>query len=318
MLEYFPPHVGGVETLFQCLTESLVAAGWDVTVLTLRVSNSAASEVRNGVRIERIRAPRMGERYLFSLLALPLAIKHASQCDIVHTTTYSAALPAWIVSRFRKKPVVLTVHEVLGRQWLGLTDLPAVSRYVFHWLEKCLLSLPFDHFLSDSHFTNDRLKSVMGISGERASVAYPIVDYEFWNGAIHRGRDLRVELGLPADTRLYLYFGRPGVTKGLRYLLEAVPLIRDRVPNSRLVLLLAKEPQDQYQKALRRIHELGIESDVCLLPSVKRAELPSYLMAADCVVVPSLSEGFGYAAMEAALLGQTVVTTSGHSVEEIL
>jgi hypothetical protein len=41
-------------------------------------------------------------------------------------------------------------------------------------------------------------------------------------------------------------------------------------------------------------------------------------MAADCIVVPSVSEGFGYSAMEAATLGWPAVATSGHPVEEIL
>jgi glycosyltransferase involved in cell wall biosynthesis len=36
------------------------------------------------------------------------------------------------------------------------------------------------------------------------------------------------------------------------------------------------------------------------------------------VAVPSLSEGFGYSAVEAALLGCRVVCTTGHAAEEVL
>jgi glycosyltransferase involved in cell wall biosynthesis len=46
--------------------------------------------------------------------------------------------------------------------------------------------------------------------------------------------------------------------------------------------------------------------------------LPSYLLAADCVVIPSLSEGFGYSAIEAATLGCPLVVTAGHVFEEVL
>ena len=55
-----------------------------------------------------------------------------------------------------------------------------------------------------------------------------------------------------------------------------------------------------------------------LFDSVPREKLPSYLLGARCVVVPSISEGFGYSAVEAAALGCRVIATSGHATEELL
>ena len=46
--------------------------------------------------------------------------------------------------------------------------------------------------------------------------------------------------------------------------------------------------------------------------------MPTWLLAADCVVVPSISEGFGYSAVEAASLGCKVIATNGHAIAEAI
>jgi glycosyltransferase involved in cell wall biosynthesis len=158
----------------------------------------------------------------------------------------------------------------------------------------------------------------MRVPAERTSVIYPAVDYAFWRPGRHEPRPLRKELGLGDDTFLYLYFGRPGVSKGVEYLVDAASLIRQRLPNGRLVLLLGREPRAQYHRIRQRIVTLGLRERVAVFDPVSQVKLPSYLLAADLVVVPSISEGFGYAAVEAASLGCRVVATSGHAVEEVL
>ena len=90
------------------------------------------------------------------------------------------------------------------------------------------------------------------------------------------------------------------------------------MPDSRLVMLLSKEPVTRRKHVLERIERAGLQDHVIVMPSQPGAELPSYLLAADCVVVPSISEGFGYSAVEAATIGCHVVATTGHAVEEVL
>jgi len=86
-------------------------------------------------------------------------------------------------------------------------------------------------------------------------------------------------------------------------LVEAAVLIQREVPDSCLLLILSHDPAGGYLKVME---------------PVRLPELPSYLLASDCVVIPSLSEGFGYSAVEAASLGCRVVATRGHAVEEVL
>jgi glycosyltransferase involved in cell wall biosynthesis len=318
VLEYFYPHVGGVETLFLQLTEALAAAGHSVCVVTLRLPGTPARETHNGVEIVRVRAPRLASRYFFTVLALPAVLRRARAADVIHTTTYNAAIPAWLASALLRRPAAITVHEVFGPQW---NDLPGLNRwlgYGFRLFEWSVLRLPFSHYICDSEFTRGRLLRLTGVAPGRSSVVYPAIDYTFWDPARHRARDLRRDLGLGPVSFLYLYFGRPGISKGVEYLIDAVPLVRERLPGSRLVLLMPRDPAGQYERLLARVAALGVGDGVTVLDPVPRAELPGYLLGADCVVVPSVSEGFGYAAAEAVLLGCPVVATSGHAVEEVV
>jgi Glycosyltransferase len=318
VLEHYFPYVGGVETLFQSLAEDLAARGHAVTVVTSWLPGTEKRVQYNGVNVFRVGVPRMFRRYFFSLLAIPSAIRHAADCDVIHSIIYNAAVPAAIAKVLRRKPAVLSVLEVFANQW---NELPGINRwlgYGFRLFESSVLRLPYDHYACISDFTRARLLRFVKRSIGRASTIYPPFDHDFWDPARHAARDLRRELGLPPEAFLYLYFGRPGVSKGIEYLLRAVPLVRLAIPVSHLVMILPKEPAAHYERIRSEISRLGLSRDLTILDPQPRGDLPGYLLGANCIVVPSISEGFGYSALEAASLGCTVVATRGHAVEEIL
>ena len=304
MLEYFPPHIGGVEVLFGELAAELTRRGHSVEVITSADPGEARHEVRDGITIRRIQAPVFARRYLFMLMAIPAAIRSARRADLVHTTTYNAAIPAWIGARLARKPVVLTAHEVFGRQWYTMPGLNPFLGALYRLFESLVLRLGYAHVITPSEFTRKRLPDPT-----RATTIYNAVDHAFWNPDRHRAREL------PGAFR-YLYFGRPGISKGVEFLVDAAEIVRRKRPASRLVMILSREPERQYNRIAKRLASLG--EHVVLIDSVPRDELPSYLLGADVVVVPSLSEGFGYSAVEAASLGCRVIATSGHATEELL
>ena len=65
VLEYYEPHIGGVETLFKSLAHQLVQKGHEITVVTNRYdAKLSAHEVIDGVEVYRY---RFYNRYLFTL-----------------------------------------------------------------------------------------------------------------------------------------------------------------------------------------------------------------------------------------------------------
>jgi D-inositol-3-phosphate glycosyltransferase len=304
VLEYFPPHVGGVEVLFGELAAELVRRGHEVEVITSADSASPRDESSGGLSIRRIATPAFARRYLFMLLALPAAIRGARRADLVHTTTYNAAIPAWIAAKLARKPIVLTAHEVFGRQWNEMPGMNRLAGYAYRIFESLVLRLGYAHVITPSEFTRKRLPD-----RAKATAVHNAVDVAFWDASRHTARELPGRF-------TYLYFGRPGVSKGVEYLVEAAHVVRRELPDSKLVMILSREPAAQYRRVVKSLEPLG--DHVVLLDSQPREVLASYLLGADVVVVPSISEGFGYSAIEAALLGCRVIATSGHATEELL
>src|SRR5262249_27407641 len=318
ILEYFPPPGGGAETLFGELASALAADGHQVTVLTARVPGAPARETVRGVRVIRVATPPFASRYLFTFLCLPWALALARHADLIHTSLYTAAFPAWFSSRLWRVPAVLTVHEVFGRQWRRLPRMSVGAAAIAWGLEGPAVRLRFARFVCVSEHTRRRLLETAPVDPRRASVCYPAVDYAFWDRRRFEARPLKRELGLGDETFLFLFFGRPGVAKGVEFLLEAVNQLRRADRRFHLLLLLGSHPRAQPRLLLKTIPPPRLARSITIQPSVSRQGLPGYLLGADCVVVPSLSEGFGYSAIEAAQLGCPLIATRGNSLEEVV
>jgi len=316
VLENYYPFIGGAEVLFKNLCEGLAAKGHDVTVLTSRIPGTSPSDLVNGVRIVRINTPRRGSRYWFTFLAIPAAIRLAASSDIVHTTTYNGAFPAWLSARIRGKKCVITILEIIGLGWKEMAGMSLLSSSLHRWLEDVIISLHFDHFIAISGYTAECLKRYAK-DNSRISVIYPGIDYTLFDPQSSDGKEVRRKLNIE-DEFIYMFFGRPGISKGAEYLVQAIPHISKSVANSKFLLILAREPAAGYRNITAMIETLGITNSVILLDPVPRRELPGYIAAADCVVVPSLSEGFGFSAAEACAMEKPVVASNVASLPEVV
>lgn len=316
--EYYHPHVGGAEALLQHLAEGMAARGHQVSVVTSRLDGTAGHELVNGVRVCRVRVPRIADRYWFTAFGLPAVLKEASGADIIHTATYNGAVAAWLAGKLRRKPVVLQPFEVLGDLWSKL-GLGAATAQSFRLFERLVLLLPFEGYSCISHSTMDALVRVCGEkAGRKAFVSYPGIDYSLFDSTADNGRErIRRQLEVEDDTFLCMYSGRPGYIKGLDHLISAFPAIKKKVPRARLLLLLAGSPANKYREAVDSLANLPAE-DIILREPVPRAELPSYFQASDCVIVPSLNEGFGFTCVEASAMERPVVATRAGSLPEVI
>jgi glycosyltransferase involved in cell wall biosynthesis len=102
VLDYFHPHIGGVENLFKSLAQALVQRGHLVSVITLWLPGTQQFEVIEGVEILRVRTP-FSSRFLFAIWALRSALNKAREADYIHTTLYSAAFPAFVGAHLQQE-----------------------------------------------------------------------------------------------------------------------------------------------------------------------------------------------------------------------
>ena len=237
---------------------------------------------------------------------------------MIQTTTFNGAPPAWLAAKLTGKKVVLTVHEVWINKWQKITEMGKLGCMIHNFLERLIYLLKYDKYVCVSNSTkNDLLR--IGIEQKKVETIYNGIDYDFWNPEKYDGEKVREKLGLK-DKFVYLFHGRPGISKGLEYLIRAVPLISKKLPNSKLLAIISKDPAyaKNYQNILALITKLKIKDRVIVHEPVPYPQLPNFIKSADCVVVPSLAEGFGFSAAEACTMQVPVIASNTTSLPEVV
>ncbi|MGE5619865.1 MAG: glycosyltransferase family 4 protein [Sphingomonadaceae bacterium] len=132
------------------------------------------------------------------------------------------------------------------------------------------------------------------------------------------GLRVRAELGIRPDTPLVTTVGRITEQKGLTHLLDAMALLRQRLPQARLLIVGdAQDGRDEYKRGLLRQWEaLGLKDSV-LFAGV-RDDVPAVMQACDLFVMASLWEGFGLVFLEAMAAARPIVATSVSAIPEVI
>lgn len=316
--ENYYPHLGGAEVLFKNLAERL-CKNHEVSILTHHLKDTNKKENLNGVDIHRVSS--FFSRYVFTFSSLPKAIRLARKHDLVQTTTFNAAFPAWVAAKIAGKPVVLTVHEVWAGKWKQVTGFSWFKSGIHDLLERMIYFLPFDKYVCVSDATRrDLLK--LGINKNKVERVYNGLDYAFWNSSNFKEEEIekiRKDLDLQ-DKFVYFSWGRSGSSKGFEYAIKAAKFIAEKIPNSVFLLMLGtpQKYKKKHQELLNLVSTSSAREHIKIIDSQSYAQLGCYLKAVDCVVVPSVSEGFGYTTVEAATMGVPVVVSDAGSLPEIV
>jgi glycosyltransferase involved in cell wall biosynthesis len=154
----------------------------------------------------------------------------------------------------------------------------------------------------------------LGIAPERVSVVHRGRDPDRLGapGPVRRQR-CRAALGVEQDAQVVVNVGRVSPSKGWPYLLGAFDLLADSHPRAVLLSAGRSGPADPLPKELLsdssadRIRLLG-----------HRADVGDILAAADVFAFPSLTEGFGGAAIEAMALALPVVACDVPALREVV
>ena len=317
--ENYIPHYGGAEVVFKNLAEGYVRRGHSVCLVTHQLKNTKQNEKMNGVFVKRI--PSLHSRYVFSFTSIPEVIRKAKDADVIQTTTFNGAFPAWIAGKITKKPVILTVHEVWVGKWNQVTSFSWLKRTIHDLLERTIYLLPFDKYVCVSDATKKDLLNI-GINETKVSTIHNGFDYQFWNPlrfSHRKAEEIKDRYNLNQKFTCFSW-GRPGESKGFDYLIKAMPRIRRKVPNAVLLLMLGsvEKHKEKYRKLKKLIRKYKLQKVVKIIPSAPYEELGNYIKAADCAIIPSLAEGFGYSVVEANAMGTPLVASDAGSIPEVV
>lgn len=108
--------------------------------------------------------------------------------------------------------------------------------------------------------------------------------------------------------RVITEISRTDRTKRKDVLIRAFAKVRDRVPGVLLAVALDERAGAPYEEAMGLIHDLGLQDDVAVLGSVWDL-LPCLYAVSSVYCTPSVMEGFGMSAQEAAATAIPVVSS---------
>jgi len=307
VLENYYPNVGGVETLFKNHLEQLASKGHQIQLITTKLfEDSPKLEKHNNLTIFRY---NFINRYFFTLFAfIPVFLK-AKNADIIHTTSYNAALPALLGGLLRRKKIVITFHEVWSKLWFSIPYTPKYMQNIYYYFEQFLLKLPFTKFIGVSNATVQNLiKS--GVDKNKACLIYNGIDYDEIN---------KFKLDIQKDKTYHFYFfGRLGISKGIDLILKAAKILKDELKDCKFNFITPNHPKYFYDIVQNYIKKNQLQENIVLHKNKSKKELFEALQKANCVLIPSYSEGFCFAAVECIALNIPIISSDQTALKEVV
>jgi glycosyltransferase involved in cell wall biosynthesis len=309
------PTQGGPSKALPEMARALVQAGVSVDVACTDDDGTGLrlSGVSHGVPVTHADGfrvfyfPKQTEFYKVSLPLLSWLCRHAREYEVIHIhTVFSfATLAGALAARLAGVPYIVRPLGVLNvwgmknrRRWVkalsfGLLDKPALNR------------------AAAIHYTSDQEAAEAAPLG---LTPQPVV--------LPLGMDLSGFASLPprealarewpqaAGKKVILFLSRLDEKKGLPVLLEAFAKVHREYPQA--FLLVAGDGDSVFLQTLQHQSEqLGIDSAMLWAGHVAGERKRAVLAGADVFVLPSRSENFGIALLEAMASGLACVTTPG-------
>ena len=302
---YWPPHIGGIESVAVEHARSLAARGWAVTVATSRLARDASHEEYGPVSVARFRCSNTLERALnvpvpmMSPTMLAFLVRESQRSDVVvaHGHVYLGSLYAALATRRAHRPLVVIQH----------------SPFVDYGSVVNVLETAADRFIG--RFVLRSATRIVAVSGFTAAYVRTLVP-EATIDIVRSGIDTKRFRPAPSSRRPL----RPRVVTVRRLVPrngvgDLVSAWRDSALGDRAELLIGGNGPE-----MARIQAMSAgDPSIRLLGYVPDEELPALYRDADLFVLPSRSgEGFGLVALEAMASGLPVVATASGGVVDIV
>jgi glycosyltransferase involved in cell wall biosynthesis len=299
--------MGGLETYVRRLVPELRALRPDVR-LTLFVNEEGSRSLRDEAwasEVELATHPLLGRRYTRALSETTLlgSLAAARGVDVLHSVAMTG--PLWT-----RRAHVTTVGDLI---WVRYRS-PEELRTRIAWkLLVPRVAARANRVLTFSDASAADIAQTFGVPRSKIDVVPP-----------GSGADPPPEPTPPSDLRHRLRLGDGPVVltvsakkphKNLIRLVQAMQIVRERVPQSTLVV--PGKPTRHEEELRRQAEAAGVKDAVRFPAYVSAADLEGLYGLADCFVFPSLQEGFGLPVLEAMRRDLPVACSSTSSLPEV-
>jgi len=238
------------------------------------------------------------EVHRYAAIAAELAL--GEEFDIIHAHDWMTYPAGIAVAAVTGRPLVVHVHS---------TEFDRSGEHVnqmIYDIERAGMERA-DKIIAVSYFTRNIIINRYGIPANKVEVVH--------NGVERNGGWSLASTGIRRDEKLVLFLGRITMQKGPEYFLRAAKKVLDVMDNVKFVMAGSG---DMMHRAISMAAELGIGHKVLFTGFLRGDEVRQIYNMADLYVMPSVSEPFGIAPLEALEHDVPVIISKQSGVSEVL
>ncbi|MCX5693993.1 MAG: glycosyltransferase family 4 protein [Candidatus Omnitrophica bacterium] len=288
-------NVGGITSYLFTLASGLKNKGHEVYLAS---SGGELEEkfIQSGIKILKVSLKTKNEvspKIFFSFWKLKKIIRKYN-IDLIHSHSRTTQVLGDWLGRVLVKPHIFTCHGFFK---------PKLFRRIFGcWGRKVIVI---------SQQVKEHLIADFKLNENKISVIHNGIDTKKF-GDYSRRDNLRAQLGMQNDFIVGI-IARLSDVKGHIYLIQALPQVMKKFPNTKLLIVGQGKTRDVLFKKSR---DLGLEQNIIFIPEAKNTQ--ELLAAMDIFVMPSLQEGLGLALMEAMAQGLAVVGSAVGGIKTLI
>lgn len=313
VLYYYLPYVSGVSVYAKQVAEGLVAAGYEVTVLTARFDSTLPKdEVINKVKV--IRRPvwfKLGKGVIMPLYWLDI-IRFARSHDYVNP--HLPLAESGLASLFIRKQKIVTTYQC--DIYLG----PGIVDRLVTFISLSLMKLQLWRsraivVLNQDYIDHSKMKS---FANKAVPIYAPIAINDF---RPTESSSFFKRLKIQPKTVKIGFIGRIVYEKGIEYLLGTIPYLQKTFPDFKIVIagdfenVAGGSIKDSLDNFLEKYPD-----NIVFTGFLTEKEKHQFYTGIDVFVLPSIDplEAFGMVQVEALLCGTPTVASDMPGVREVV
>jgi len=335
--EFGKPDTGGQVVYVLELSKCLARMGYEVDILTRRFEDQPAID-RVTSRVRVLRFPCGGNQFIPKETlceSIPEWVAHVARYirsdgrpyHFINSHYWDAGLAGQSLANLFGIPHFHTPHSIGAWKRDNMDGDPAELERKYNFRQRIreekVIYDECDELIATTPTQRDILvESEYDVPSPKIHVIPPgYDDHRFFPVSRATRAALKQELDLHG--RIVLALGRMAKNKGYDLLIQAMPVVFERVKDAHLLLAVGSTEPDESEieqiDSLRKLaRELGISDHVHFHDYIPDEQLADFYRAADVFALSSRYEPFGMTAVEAMACGTpAVVTTEGGLWEQV-
>ena len=234
--------------------------------------------------------------------AAAVRLAQQEEFDIIHAHDWMTYPAGIAVAAVTGRPLVVHVHSTEFDRSGEHVNQPLydIERRGMHAADK---------IIAVSHLTRNIIITRYGVKGEKIEVVYNGVDRELSSLNFDKVGSIR------SDEKIVLFLGRITMQKGPEYFLMAAKQVLEVMDNVKFVMAGAG---DMMGRIIEMAAAMGIGQKVLFTGFLQGQDVQKVFEMADLYVMPSVSEPFGIAPLEALNHDVPVLISKQSGVAEVL